>query len=204
MCDSFLLTPKCWTHHSCCIYYINISLFQWRLWGNLHRQKCSGAEDPTKGGRRAFLASKTSTLEQRDGPSPYSWACRGEAVPQRQLWPSTGAASRDNAHPHLEISHPHGAWATRRQFRQFTHAEYGQPTHSRAQLVTSPSGEELWHGIHSEGSQVISARQKGCSAPDRAPKNMWPSKYQATGSADFFHWVVAEGAVVSVTKWMTC
>lgn len=166
------LSPKRWTYHRCCIYYINISLLQWRLRGNLHRQKRSGAENPTRGGRRPLLASKTLTLEQREAqPLSQQWgSCASEAA----LTSSMGAASRDNTYPPWEISHSHGVWATRS--RQFTHAEYRitYPLQSSIGVIAICGGALVRHPLSGEPSHLCSPKRM-CCPRESSQKHVWPS-----------------------------
>lgn len=197
MCDSFLLSSKRWTYHSCCIYCINISLLQWRLWGNLHRQKCSGDEDPTKGRRRSFLDSKTSTLEQRDWPNPLflrrQW---GSCASEASLTQQHGSCQQGQCLPPWSVSSQEQAIHTHR-------IRITYPFQSSAGVIALWGGALLWYPLSGKPSHPCLPKRMYC--PSQSSQNhTWPSLYQAAVSADFFHWVLAERAVVSVTKWMTC
>lgn len=162
MCDSFLLCPKHWTYHGCCIYGININC-QWRFWGNLNRQEHSGAEDPTKGGRRAFLASKTWTVEKRDGPNTLllSWqwgSCDSEAALTQQhghCLPSPGDKSPPRSVSTCRI------WIT-------------CPLQSSSGIIALWGGALVWLPLSRKPSHPCCPKSMYCLSQS-PQKHIWPS-----------------------------
>lgn len=146
---------------------------QWRLWSNLHRQMYSGVQVCAKGGRWAFLPSKTSILEQREAPQPLL----DKPPPGSKSDQACGSSHRQAEQEEL--------WGVASSVRSVS-------GHHRREKSSS---------IVYTWTNVVCAYQKGCGNSDRMPMKACRSPGLRLRGVSDRAWCCSQREVERTTMW---